>query len=155
MHTELLQNGEVLKRMAMLFVPPAVAFLFSLIWLFAKKKDVESWGIGGEELNASAMLFLSVCATSFMYAVVENLLLLHNVGITAEKIVGTSFGFFALIGLVNAASCLVKGIIGGRMLRSCVGQEKQKGLSKALLYMAAAEVPGLIVLVLYMMKMIR
>lgn len=154
MNMELLQNDEVLMRILILFVPTAVAFGIAVIYLFISKAREESNGLDGAELGGAMMLFLPVCMTSFMYALVELLLILRNESITADKIKGVPVAFFAVISVLSAASCLIKGIIGGLKLSSCVGAEKQNGISKVMLFMAAAEVPGLISFALCMMKFI-
>lgn len=152
MNMELLQNYGILMRILILFVPTAVAFAIAVVYLFASKAREESNGLDGTELGGAMMLFLPVCMTNFMYAVVEILLLLRNEGITADKIEGVPVAFFAVISVLSAASCLIKGIIGGLKLSGCVGAEKQNGISKVMLFMAAAEVSGLISFALWMIK---
>lgn len=154
MHTELLQNDDVLMRILILFVPTAIAFAIAVIYLFNSKAREESNGLDGVELSSSMMLFLSICVTNVMYAAVEVFLLLGNEGITADKIEEVPVAFFAVISLLSAASCVIKGIIGGLKLSGCVGAEKQNGISKAMIFMAAAEVPGLISFALWMIKFI-
>lgn len=152
MNMELLQNDGILMRILILFVPVVVAFAIAVVYLFASRAREESNGLDGAELGGAMMLFLPVCITNFMYAVVEILLMLGNEGITADKIEGVPVAFFAVIGVLSAASCLIKGVIGGLKLSSCVGAEKQSGISKVMLFMAAAEVPGLISFALWMIK---
>lgn len=154
MNMELMQSRDVVMRILILFIPTAVAFLIAVIYLFSRKRYEESNGLNGEDLNGSAMLFLPVCATSFMYSVMEVLLLFTNENVTAEKLLEVPVFFFVLISLLCAGSCIAKGIIGGRKLPYCTGAEKQNGISKALLYMAAAEIPGIIALVFCMMKVV-
>lgn len=154
MNMELLQNDEVLMRILILFVPTAVAFVIAVIYLFISKAREESNGLDSAELSGAMMLFLPVCMTNFMYVLVELLLILRNESITADKIKGVPVAFFAVISVLSAASCLIKGIIGGLRLSRCVGTERQNGISKVMLFMAAAEVPGLISFALWMVKFI-
>lgn len=152
MNMELLQNDGILMRILILFVPTAVAFAIAVIYLFVSKVREEGNGLDGAELGSAMVLFLPVCMTNLIYAVVEIFLMLGNEGIAADKIEGVPVAFFAAISVLSAASCLIKGIIGGMKLSRCVGTERQNGISKVMLFMAAAEVPGLISFALWMIK---
>ena len=152
MNMELLQNSDVLMRILLLFIPAAVTFLAAIIYLFVSKKNGEKGGLNAVDLQSAAMLFLAVYATNFLYSVMEILLMLVREDITADRIAGEAAAIFAAMGVLNALSCIAKGIIGGRKLPYCAGADKQNGLSKALVYMAAAEIPGLAALAIYMIK---
>lgn len=153
MNVEMLQNSDVLMRVLLLFIPAVVTFLAAIIYLMVSKKNGESHGLNAVDLQNSAKLFMAMYATTFLYSVLEVLLLLtKKKDITVDRIVKESVVIFVVIGILNAVSCIAKGIIGGQKLPYCTGEDKQNGLSKAILYMAAAEIPGLAALILYMIK---
>lgn len=153
MNLELLQNKDVLTRLLILFVPTAIAFLVSVIYLFVSEKNEEYVRSDSEDSKSAVGLFLPICLTNFMYSIMEVLSVLVNEK-AAGRITETSISIFIVISVLGAGSCLIKGIIGGLKLSDCTGAEKQNGLSKAILYMAAAEVPGLISLAIYFLKLI-
>lgn len=152
MKMELLQSSDVLVKIVLLSVPTVVVLVAAVIYLFRSKRDEERAGADSEELRSAVMLFLPVYITNLVYSVMMILLMFVMETITVAKIEGASVAFFAAISLLGAASCAGKGVIGGKRLPYCTGAEKQSGLSKTLLYLAAAEFPGLIAFLLYMMK---
>jgi hypothetical protein len=154
MNMELLQNKDVLIKVLLLLVPTVAAFSVSVVYLFRSKKNNERGGADSGELTGAAMLFIPVCMTNLMYSVMSVLLLFVNGKITVDKITGVSIAFFLMVSVLSVVSCIMKGIIGGLRLSDCTGAEKQKGISKAMLYMAAAEFPGLIAFALFMIKFI-
>lgn len=148
---EIFQNNDVVIRLLIIGLPVVVAFLISIGYVFATKAKCVSEELDANELKASAQLFLTTVMTSFLYGVLE-ILLIWSKRVSVEQVLETSMVYLAIIGILNAASCLAKGIIAGKMLPKAVGENKQQGLSKGLLYMAMAEVPGLIALVMFMIK---
>ncbi len=154
MKTELLQNSDVLLRVLLLVIPTIIVFLAAVIYLLRSKRNEENAGADREDLKSAVMLFLPVYITNVMYSVMMVFLLFVLENSTVDKINGVSVAFFAAVSLLCAASCAVKGIIGGARLPYCTGAEKQNGLSKSLLYLAVAEMPGLIAFALYMIKFV-
>ncbi|MCH5280531.1 MAG: hypothetical protein J1E61_03610 [Lachnospiraceae bacterium] len=148
---EIFQNNDVLTRLLLIGLPVVVTFLISIGYVFAAKARCVSEELDANELKASAQLFLTTVMTSFLYGVLE-ILLIWSKRVSVEQVLETSMVYLAIIGILNGASCLAKGIIAGKMLPKAVGENKQQGLSKGLLYMAMAEVPGLIALVMFMIK---
>lgn len=153
MNTELLQDRDVMIRIVLLLAP-AAAFLAAVLLLLRSKRNEEHAGSDSGELRNAVMLFLPICMTNLMYSVMMILWLFINENMTADKIRGVSIFLFAMIGLLNAGSCIVKGAISGARLSYCAGAEKQSGLSKTMVYLAVAEVPGLIAFVLYVIRFI-
>lgn len=154
MKMELLQNSDALLRILLLLIPTIAVFLAAVIYLFRSKKNEEYAGADREDLKSAVILFLPVYVTNVMYSIMMVLLMFVLENITVDKIKGVSVAFFAVTSLLGAASCAVKGIIGGARLPYCTGAEKQSELSKSLLYLAAAEIPGLIAFALYMIKFV-
>lgn len=153
MNTELLQDSDVVLRIALLLAP-AAAFLAAVLLLLRSKRNEEHAGSDSGELRNAVMLYLPICMTNLVYSVMMVLWLFINENMTADKIGGVSILLFAMIGLLNAGSCIVKGVISGARLSYCTGAEKQSGLSKTMVYLAVAEVPGLIAFVLYVIRFI-
>lgn len=145
MNSELLQNSDVLVRLLILAVPTIVTFLFSIIFIKIMQK-------GANAPDDSANIFLSVCATSFFYMVMEVVLILFSENIGVEQVVSKTVVMFLMMGLLNALSCLAKGIIGGRSMQYVAGADKQSATSRVLIYMSIAEVPGLAALALYLLS---
>lgn len=152
MNMELLQNSDVLMRVLLLLLPTVAAFLASVVYLFSAKRTEERSGADSGELGSAVMLFLPICMTNLIYFIMTVILLFINEQITADKITEISIPVYVLISVLNAVSCVTKGIIGGVKLRDCTGADKQNGLSKSMLYMAAAEIPGLIAFAFLMIK---
>ena len=148
---KIFQDNDVLIRLLLIGLPVAVTCLISIGYVFATKAKCVSEDMDANELKASAQLFLTTVITSFLYALVEIMLILQG-HVSVDQVLETSVVFLAAIGILNAVACLAKGIIAGKMLPKAVGENKQQGLSKGLLYMAIAEVPGLIALVMYLVK---
>ena len=148
MNFAILQNGDVLRRILLLSVPTAASFLIAVVSLFITMGKARRAESGGEELKAVAMIFLSIYMTTFLV-----LLMFYHDRIPVDRIMGESELFFVGIGALNAVSCIVKGIVGVIKLPLCVGEEKPREMSKVMLYMAAAEIPGLIAFALCMMKL--
>lgn len=151
MNTEILQNNEVLTRILIMAVPVAVAFLISIICLAVAKIKCGMAGLDSKELMASMLLYLIMCATNFMYALVEVLLILTE-RIAVTKLVQENIVIFIIVGVLSMISCLAKGIIGGKFMPLSAGANKQQGLSKAMVFMAVAEIPGLISLAIFLVK---
>lgn len=153
MNFAILQNGDVLRRILLLSVPTAASFLIAVVSLFITMGKARRAESGGEELKAVAMIFLSIYMTTFLYAVLVVLLMFYHDRIPVDRIMGESELFFVGIGALNAVSCIAKGIAGVIKLPLCVGEEKPREMSKVMLYMAAAEIPGLIAFALCMIKL--
>lgn len=144
MNSEMLGNYDVVIRLLVLAVPVAAAFLFSIIYTM---RAVE----GVKELREVSQVFLAVCATNFFYAAMEVMIILFIENVTVEKVTGISVILFVIMGILNALSCIAKGIIAGKSMPMAVGADKQRVVSKALIYMSIAEIPGLIALVYYLL----
>lgn len=152
MSVEVSENSEVLVRVLVLAVPTVITFLFAVISILISKKKCENAGLEGKELASAAMLFLAICITNLFYMIVEVLFVLMPDYIPIIRLVSEGIFVFELIGLLNALSCLVKGIISAKFLPIAVGENKQEGLSKALIFMSFVELPGLAALVVFLIK---
>ncbi|MDE5966296.1 MAG: hypothetical protein K2G89_05645 [Lachnospiraceae bacterium] len=149
MNSELLQNQDVLIRLLVLAVPTIVAFLVSVIYTMVAGK-------GEKTLKDVTSMFLAVCATSFFYMVIEVMLIFYyRTGISVEMVINQSVVLFVLLGVLNAISCLAKGIISGSSLKNIAGANKQTVMSRALIYMSIAELPGLAALVVYLVTFMK
>lgn len=151
MNTEILQNNDVLTRILIMAVPAIAAFLISIIYLVVAKIRCGMAGLERKDLMASMQLYLAICATNFMYALVEVLLILME-NIDVAELVQENITLFVIVGALSAISCLAKGIIGGKFMPLSTGANKQQGLGKAMIFMAVAEIPGLIALALFIIK---
>lgn len=145
------QNNDVLIRILIIGLPVVATYLISIGYIFATKAKCVSEDMDANDLGASAQLFLAAVTASFLYAILEILLIWSN-RVSVEQVLETSIVYLAVIGILNAASCLAKGIIAGKMLPKAVGENRQQGLSKGLIYIAIAEVPGVIALAMFMLK---
>lgn len=144
MNSALLQNSDVILRLLVLAIPTTVSFLFSVIYLFiaGRKAEIDT---------QSTSLFLSVCATSFLYMVIEIIIILFTDSVPMTAILKQSVFFFALLSILNAISCIIKGIIGGKRLQYITGEDKEQATARSLIYLSIAELPSLISLVLYLL----
>lgn len=151
---EMLENTNVLVKLLILAVPTVGAMMVAMGYIFAEKRKLEfsDSRMDANALASGAYLLLSVCATNFMYTVVEVLLILFPKQISEDRILGETIYIFLVIGLLNAISCLVKGIIGGKSMKKITGRDRKLYLNKALIFMAIAEVPSLIALLIYLVK---
>lgn len=144
MRGEMLQNQDVLIRLLVLAVPTVATFLAAVIYTMTAGK-------GAKVLKDVTSMFLAVCGTSFLYMVTEVILILYTEKITVEMVTEKSVVMFVLLGVLNAISCLAKGLIGGKSLKGITGgTDKQTVVSRGLLYMSIAELPGLAALIVYM-----
>ena len=149
MNSELLQNQDVLIRLLVLAIPTIVAFLVSVIYTMVAGK-------GEKTLKDVTSMFLAVCATSFFYMVIEVMLIFYyRTGISVEMVINQYVVLFVLLGVLNAISCLAKGIISGSSLKNIAGADKQVVMSRALIYMSIAELPGLAALVIYLVTFMK
>lgn len=152
MNSELLQNSEAVTRLLVLALPTVAAFLVSIVCIVLAGKRSREEGLNAGDLYISGKLFVSACATNFMYAILEVLLILMTDKIPTEMILNEKVFLFAVMGVANAVSCIMKGIIGAKSMKHTTGADKQQGLSRALIGMAVAEIPGLVALAVYMVS---
>lgn len=144
MNSALLQNSDVTLRLLILAIPSTAAFLFSVFYILVIGRTEETD-------NQPASLFLSICATSFLYMVLEIIIILFTDNVPMTAILKQSVYFYALLSILNAASCLIKGIVGGKRLKYITGEDKEQAMARSLIYMSIAELPSLISLVLYLL----
>lgn len=152
MNRELLQNSEAVTRLLVLALPTVAAFLVSIVCIVLAGKRSRKEGLNAGDLYISGKLFVSVCATNFIYAILEVLLILMTDKIPTEMILNEKVFLFVVMGVANAVSCIMKGIIGAKSMKHTAGADKQQGLSRALIGMAVAEIPGLVALAVYMVS---
>ncbi|MDE6023828.1 MAG: hypothetical protein K2G45_00045 [Lachnospiraceae bacterium] len=145
--------NDIMSKLVLISAIALVTLVFSLVYVFIKSSQCKSTGIriAPAQYKSFVSMLLAMCLTSFMYTVIEVLLITLG-PISYEMVASTSFVYITVIGLLCGISMILKGIIAGNSLIKIANDTSQKSLSMTMLYMAAAEIPSIISLVLFLME---
>lgn len=145
--------NDIMSKLIFIGAAALIALVFQVVYVFLKSSQCKSTGIsiGLNQYKSFVSMLLAMCLTGFMYTIIEILLIFAG-PVSYEMVYDTSFVYIAIIGLLCAISGLMKGVIAGNSLIRIANDTSQKSLSITMLYMAAAEIPAIISLVLFMVK---
>ncbi len=145
--------NDIMSKLIFIGAAALVALTFQVVYVALKSSQCKSMGIsiGISQYKSFVSMLLAICVTGFMYTIVEILLIVAG-PVSYEMVYDTSFVYIAIIGLLCAISGFIKGVIAGNSLIRIANDKSQKSLSMTMLFMAAAEIPAIISLVLFLMK---
>ncbi|MCM1295278.1 MAG: hypothetical protein NC311_07025 [Muribaculaceae bacterium] len=145
--------SDIMSKLIFIGAFALIVLVFQVVYVSIKSSQCKSTGISIDlkQYKSFVSMLLAMCITGFMYTIVEILLIVAG-PISYEMVYGTSFVYMAIIGLLCAISGLIKGVIAGNSLIRIANDTSQKSLSITMLLMAAAEIPSIISLVLFLLK---